>query len=54
MVIWRIIALVYDPVSHAVLRWLDTTVFQGQYLPSLSVNYVAIHKDLEKMPPQLY
>ena len=23
------------------LRWLDT-VFQGQYLPSLSINYVAI------------
>ena len=34
------------------LRWLDT-VFQGQYLPSLSINYVAIHKDLEKLPPQL-
>ena len=29
------------------LRWLDT-VFQGQYLPSLSVNYVAINKGLEK------
>ena len=26
------------------LRWLDT-VFQGQYLPSLSINYVAINKD---------
>ena len=36
-----------------VLRWLDT-VFQGQYLPSLSVNYVAINKDLEKLTPQLY
>ena len=35
------------------LRWLDT-VFQGQYLPSLSVNYVAINKDLEKLTPQLY
>ena len=35
------------------LRWLDT-VFQGQYLPSLSINYVAINKDLEKLPPQLY
>ena len=22
--------------------------FQGQYLPSLSINYVAINKDLEK------
>ena len=35
------------------LRWLDI-VFQGQYLPSLSVNYVAINKDLEKLIPQLY
>ena len=35
------------------LRWLDI-VFQGQYLPSLSVNYVAISKDLEKLTPQLY
>ena len=31
-----------------ILRWLDM-VFQGQYLPSLSVNYVAIGKDLEKL-----
>ena len=30
------------------LRWLDT-VFQGQYLPSLSINYVAINKVLEKI-----
>ena len=35
------------------LRWLDT-VFQHQYLPSLSINYVAINKVLEKLPPQLY
>ena len=35
------------------LRWLDT-VFQGQYLPSLSINYVAINKVLEKLPIQLY
>ena len=35
------------------LRWLDT-VFEGQYLPSLSVNYVAINKDLENLTPQLY
>ena len=35
------------------LRWLDT-VFQGQYPSSLSINYVAINKDLEKLPPQLY
>ena len=35
------------------LRWLDT-VFQGQYLPSLSINYVATNKDLEKLTPELY
>ena len=35
------------------LRWLDT-VFQGQYLPRLSINYVAKNKVLEKLPPQLY
>ena len=28
--------------------------FSGQYLPSLSINYVAINKDLEKLSPQLY
>ena len=36
-----------------VLRWLDT-VFQDQYLPSLSINYVAKNKVLEQLPPQLY
>ena len=36
------------------LRWLDR-VFRGQYLPSLSVNYVVvINRDLEKLPPHLY
>ena len=35
------------------LRWLDT-VFQGQYLPSFSINYVAKNKVLENLPPQLY
>ena len=39
--------------THPDLRWLDT-VCQGQYLPSLSVNYDAINKDLEKLTPQLY
>ena len=37
----------------AELRWLDT-VFQGQYPPSLNINYVSINKVLEKLPPQLY
>ena len=40
-------------VFMSILRWLDT-VFQGQYLPSLSINYVAINNVLEKLPPQLY
>ena len=35
------------------LRWFER-VFQGQYFPSLSINYVAINKDLKKLPPQLY
>ena len=35
------------------LRWLDG-VFRSQYLPILSVNYIAINKDLDKLPPQLY
>ena len=39
--------------SCDVLRWLDTAI-QGQYLISLSINYVAINKVLEKLPPQLY
>ena len=30
-------------IKAGYLRWLDT-VFQGQYLPSLSINYVAINK----------
>ena len=41
------------PPNNASLRWLDT-VFQGQYLQSLSINYVAKNKVLEKLPPQLY
>ena len=42
-----------EPIWQYDLRWFDT-VFQGQYLPSLSINYVTINKDLEKLPPQLY
>ena len=40
-------------ISQMLLRWLDT-VFQGQYLPSLSINYVAINEDLEKLTLHLY
>ena len=35
------------------LRWLHR-VFHGQYLPILSINYVAINKDLAKLPQKLY
>ena len=35
------------------LRWLDWIFFRG-YLPSLSINYVATSKDMEKRLPQLY
>ena len=35
------------------LRWLDW-IFLGGYLPSLSINYVAMSKDMEKKLPQLY
>ena len=33
--------------------WLDR-VFQGQYLPSFSIDYVAINKGLKKLSAQLY
>ena len=35
------------------LRWLDW-IFWGWYLPSLSINYVGMSKDIEKRLPQLY
>ena len=35
------------------LRWLNWT-FWGGYLPSLSINYVAMSKDMEKRSPKLY
>ena len=35
------------------LRWLDW-IFLGGYLPSLSLNYVGMSKDMEKTLPQLY
>ena len=41
------------PENVSILRWLDT-VFLSEYLSRLSVNYVAINKDLEKLTPQLY
>ena len=38
---------------YAELRWLEW-IFLGGYLPSLSINYVAMSKDMEKRFPQLY
>ena len=38
---------------HVDLRWLDWISY-GQYLPSLSINYVAINNDIEKRSPLLY
>ena len=35
------------------LRWLDW-IFWGWYLPSLSINYVGMRKDMDKRLPQLY
>ena len=35
------------------LRWLDW-IFWGWYLPSLSINYVGMIKDMEQRLPQLY
>ena len=40
--------LVEQTAKIMVLRWLDT-VFQGQYLPSLSINYVAKSKVFGKI-----
>ena len=37
----------------AKLRWLDW-IFWGEYLPSLSINYVAMSKDKGKRLPELY
>ena len=44
------IILSHQPVE---LRWLDW-IFLGGYLPSLSLNYVGMSKDMEKRLPQLY
>ena len=38
---------------NSALRWLDW-IFWGWYLPSLSINYVAMSKDMKKRLPQLY
>ena len=40
-------------VSNQLLRWLDWIFLRG-YLPSLSINYIAMSKDMGKRLPQLY
>ena len=52
--------MVFMPGTRAIwygtiigLRWLDW-IFWGWYLPSLSINYVGMSKDMEKRLPQLY
>ena len=46
----------YSPIFEsnlASLRWLDW-IFWGWYLPSVSINYVGMSKDMEKRLPQLH
>ena len=45
--------LKYLSFENWLLRWLDW-IFWGWYLPSLSINYVGMSKDMEKRLPQLY
>ena len=47
------VILFYSKIDSSGLRWLDW-IFLGGYLPSLSINYVAMSKDMEKRLPQLY
>ena len=42
-----------EQLINMILRWLDW-IFLGRYLPSLSLNYVGMSKDIEKRLPQLY
>ena len=44
---------ILSPEHQHKFRWLDGA-FLGLYIPILSKKYVAIKKDLEKLPPQLY
>ena len=48
-----IVQTIIKTVSSVHLRWLDW-IFWGWYLPSLSINYVGMSKDIEKRLPQLY
>ena len=42
-----------DSLKQRSLRWLDW-IFWGWYLPTLSINYVCMSKDMAKRLPQLY
>ena len=42
-----------EPWPKLSLRWLDWIFLRG-YLPSLSINYFAMSKDMGKRLPQLY
>ena len=49
----EILKLTEPQRKGAWLRWLDWIFLRG-YLPSLSINYVAMSKDMGKRLPQLY
>ena len=40
-------------ISSKAFTALVANKIELQYLPSLSINYVAISKDLKKLPPQV-
>ena len=40
-------------VHYSLLKWLDW-IFCGWYLPTLSINYVGMSKEMERRLPQLY
>ena len=42
-----------EKIEGSYLRWLDWILWGG-YLPSLSINYVGMSKDMGKRLPQLY
>ena len=52
--LWLLISEeIFKSIKTALLRWLDW-IFWGWYLPTLSINYVGMSKDMEKRLPQLY
>ena len=44
----------YDIILFMSIKVAGWGFSGGKNLPSLSINYVAINKDMEKWPPQLY